>query len=132
MPQAGDSFVVKVLQVHLGWGAPPGRISRSRQTRTGEGYIKIPRKYAKAFNIFNSNYSASNHLYNVTCINGQQIKGKLLAQGCSNAGDIYAKQFSVQGNLREIGAWYKSVNAQVGGRVRVTFTSPTDLSIQYF
>lgn len=131
MPNVGDSFVVKILQVHRGWGTPPGRVSPSRAPRTGEGYIKIPKCYAREFNIFNSNKTGANTSYRVSCVNGTQIKGKLLAQGCTKAGDVYAKQFSAKGNLRKIGDWYKSVNAQVGGKVKVTFTSPRDLAIEY-
>ena len=48
----------------------------------------------------------------------------------STAGDIYAKQFQDSGNLQLIRDWFNHVNVQVGDRVRVTWTSPTDIEIE--
>lgn len=131
MPVAGDSFTVEILKAHIKWGELPPRKSPTRQQREGESYIKIPAKYAKKFNIFNENKTDANALYSVTCVNGDQIKGNLLAQGCAKAGKIYAKQFSVQDDLKAMGDWYRSVGAQVGGHVKVTFTSSSSLAIEY-
>lgn len=132
MPKAGDSFVVEVLDIHVGWGTYPKRRSPTRSSTPGEGYIKIPKPEAIKFNIFNSNMMGANTLYSVTTKNGCPIEEMLLAQGCSQQGDIYAKQFSAQGNLKAIGGWYASVHAQPGGHVEVCFTSPTSLTIRYF
>lgn len=131
MPQAGDSFTVEVKSIHIGWGQYPKRRSLSRKPIYGEGYIKIPRAFAKKYDIFNSNKIGANILYSVTTINGCNIQKQLLAQGCSAQGNQYAKQFSVQGNLKVIGGWYQSVNAQPGGKVEVRFTSSTSLTIEY-
>ena len=128
MPQAGDTFVVTIEPSHLGWGIY--RHTNTREPIYGEGYIKIPRYYAVRFNIFNANKVAANPRYHCTAVNGS-FSGVLLAQGCSKAGDIYAKQFAEEGNLKGIGAWYASVDAQVGGQVRVTFTSSSSLKIEY-
>ena len=92
--------------------------------------ICLPRQYAERFGIFNSNHRTANPRYSCVAVNGD-YSGILLAQGCSSAGDIYAKQFAEEGNLKGIGDWYRSVGAQVGGEVRVTFTSPNSLEIEY-
>ena len=128
MPKAGDRFIVEIKPSHLGWGTH--RYTDTRDPIYGEGYIKIPREYAGAFEVFNDNHTVANPRYSCVAINGS-FSGILLAQGCSKAGDIYAKQFAQEGNLKGIGNWYRSVGAQVGGRVEVIFTSANSLTIEY-
>jgi hypothetical protein len=128
MAMAGQSFTVEIQQAHLGWGMH--RNTDTREPIDGEGYIKIPRKYAELFSIFNSNHPTANPIYSCTALNGY-FCGNLLAQGCSEAGDVYAKQFAQKGNLKGIGNWYRAVGAQVGRYVKVTFTSPNSLTIEY-
>ena len=128
MPKAGDTFIVTIEPSHLGWGTH--RYTDTREPIYGEGYIKIPRYYAKKYGIFNDNNSDANPRYHCSAINGC-FSGVLLAQGCSKAGDIYAKQFAESGNLKGIGNWYRSVGAQVGRQVRVTFTASNSLEIEY-
>lgn len=128
MPKVGDTFVVALKPSHLGWGTY--RYTDTRNPIYGEGYIKIPRNYAERFDIYNDNHPTANPRYYCTAINGI-YSGILLAQGCSRAGDIYAKQFAEEGNLKGIGNWYRSVGAQVGGRVKVTFISSDSLEIEY-
>lgn len=129
MPQAGNSFIVELKPSHLGWGTY--RNTNTREPIYGEGYIKIPLMYARSYNIYNSNQPGANTLYTCHALNGV-FSGILLAQGCSNAGDIYAKQFAEEGSLKGIGNWYQSVVAQVGRYVEVVFKSPTSLTIRYF
>ena len=128
MPRAGDIFTVTLKPSHLGWGTY--RYTDTRDPIYGEGYIKIPRQYAERFGIFNDNHPTANPRYRCVAVNGR-YSGILLAQGCSCAGDVYAKQFAEEGNLKGIGNWYRSVGAQVGGEVRVTFTSSNSLEIEY-
>lgn len=128
MPQIGDTFIVTIRPSHLGWGTY--RHTDTREPIYGEGYIKIPRKYAKKFGIFNANHPTADPRYYCSAVNGN-YSGILLAQGCSKAGDIYAKQFAESGNLKGIGGWYRSVEAQVGRQVKVTFTSANSLQIEY-
>lgn len=128
MPKTGDTFIVTIKPSHLGWGTY--RYTNTRDHIYGEGYIKIPRQYAKEFGIFNDNHPTANPRYYCTAVNGH-FSGVLLAQGCSQAGDIYAKQFAESGNLKGIGDWYRSVGAQVGRQVKVTFTSADRLQIEY-
>lgn len=129
MPKAGDSFIVMLKQSHVDWGEH--RYTYTRELIDGEGYIPIPRKYAELFGIYNSNAIAANNVYNVIAVNGK-ISGRLLAQGCSQAGDVYAKQFAIEGDLKGIGRWHASVGAVVGGHVEVVFVSSVDISIRYY
>lgn len=129
MPKAGDFFIVILKQSHVAWGE--NRHTNTRELIDGEGYIPIPRKYAKLFGIYNSNAITANNVYNVIAVNGK-ISGRLLAQGCSQAGDVYAKQFAIEGDLKGIGRWYTSVDAVVDGHVEVVFVSPVDISIRYY
>ncbi len=128
MPRAGDTFKVTLKPSHLGWGTY--RYTDTREPIYGEGYIKILRQYAKKFNIFNNNHPTAKSKYHCVAVNGR-YSGTLLAQGCKSAGDVYAKQFAEKGNLMGIGNWYRSVGAQVGGRVKVTFISSNSLEIEY-
>ena len=82
------------------------------------------------YNIYNDNLPGANSRYDCTALNGH-FNGILLAQGCSRSGETHAKQFAEQGDLKGIGRWYQSVNAQVGGFVKVVFTSPTSVTIEY-
>ncbi len=129
MPNAGDTFTVEIKEPHIGWGTE--RHTNTRPIRQGEGYIKIPRSEAIRLSIFNCNRQNANTLYDVVCLNGDQINGRLLAQGSEDSNDVYAKQFSVQGDLKQVGQWYASVHAVPGGHVRITFTSETSLTIEY-
>lgn len=46
------------------------------------------------------------------------------AAGNSTAGDILAKQFQGDGDLKAFGRWYANSGAEIGDTVRVTFTAP--------
>lgn len=72
----------------------------------------------------------ANPRYRCIAVNGI-YSGTLLVQGCSRAGEIYAKQFAEEENVKGIGNWYRSVGAQVGGRVKVSFTSSDSLEVEY-
>ena len=54
----------------------------------------------------------------------------LLAQGNIEAGDPYAKNFAIKGNLKRIGAWFAYAGATAGSQVRITFTSPTEVLLE--
>lgn len=131
MAIGGNTYTEQLQPSHLGWGNH--RYTNTRDIIYGEGYIHIPKPYARAFDIFNSNYSTTGlgyNLFHVSSVDGFLNNVPLLAQGCSTAGDIYAKQFSVQGNLKIIGAWYASQHATTNNSVRVTWTSPTDILLE--
>lgn len=131
MATAGNSYVVKLERAHLGWGNY--RRTNSRHIINGEGYIPIPKKYAVAFNIYNSNYHVQGlgiNLFNASSVDGFLNNVTLLAQGCSSAGNIYAKQFSVKGNLKMIGNWYAYQNATTNNFVKVIWTTPTNILLE--
>ena len=61
MAKAGDSYKVKLRLAHLGWGTY--RKTNTRVKRKGEAYIQIPIKYARKFNILNSNGTNGEETY---------------------------------------------------------------------
>ncbi|MDN4066671.1 hypothetical protein QYF50_02095 [Paenibacillus vini] len=128
MPAAGHTFITTLKRAHLEWGTH--RYTSSRGVVYGEGYLQIPKRYAKRFGIFNSNHPTALYTYNCNSVDGFLSNAILMASGSSEAGDIYAKQFQGRGNLRLIGNWFNHVNAVVGDRVRITWVSPTDIEIE--
>lgn len=128
MPVAGASFITTLKKAHLNWGTL--RYNGTRGMMYGEGYLQIPRSVAKRIGIYNSNHPGGAYLYNCNSKDGYLTNVTLMASGSSQAGDIYAKQFQGSGNLRLIGSWFSHVQATVGDRVRVTWTSPTDIVIE--
>jgi hypothetical protein len=128
MPIAGDTFITTLKRPHLEWGSY--RHTGSRGIIYGEGYLQIPRSEATRIGIYNSNYPGAITTVNCNSVDGFLTNVILKASGSSTAGDIYAKQFQGSGNLQLIGDWFNHVNAQIGDRVRVTWTSPTDIEIE--
>lgn len=59
-----------------------------------------------------------------------QFVGRIKAQGCHHAGEIYAKQLSADNDLRAFGDWFVSVGASVGDQIRLTWISATDVIIE--
>ena len=131
MAHAGNSYTITLSLSHLKWGEY--RNPTNRNIVYGEGYIPIPKSAAQQFGIFNSNASNTGFGYNrfyVSSKDGFLQNEIMLAQGCTEAGDIYAKQFSIEGDLKRIGQWYSFRNAKPGDRVEVTWISSTDVEIE--
>lgn len=131
MAKAGDSYVVEIKQAHLEWGSY--RHTNSRGVVYGEGYIHIPASVARNFEIYNSNYTKEGlgyNLYNCKCKDGL-LKSILKSAGSRKKGDVYAKQFQGNGNLQVVGDWHVAYGAEVGDEVKVTWTSPTDIVIEF-
>lgn len=132
MAKRGDSYVVTLKRAHLEWGTH--RYTHTRDRIYGEGYLPIPASRARAFEIYNSNSIGGRDELGVNIFNCQSADGFLncilKAQGCSTAGSIYAKQFSVADDLRALGDWYEYIGAVVGDRVRVTWISDTDIVLE--
>lgn len=127
MPTAGNSYTITLEQAHLGWGTH--RHTRTRDPISGEGYIPIPKQFAQEYEIYNSNLPGAHTLYN--CISADGLfEGILLAQGCSEAGNIYAKQFAGYSDLKALGRWFSAVGAAPGNQVEVRWTSPVDIIIR--
>lgn len=131
MANTGDSFIVNLTASQLGWGTE--RYTFTRDIRYGEGYLSIPRKTAIELSLFNSNHTHGNdvlgqNIFNCTSADGF-LNCQLKSQGCSSAGDEFAKQFAGNNDLRALGAWYANIHANVGDQVEVYFTSPTDIRL---
>lgn len=132
MANTGDTYTVELKASHLGWGTH--RYTDTRPHIEGERYLPIPRTAATSFQVFNSNATGGmdvlgQNIFNCTSKDGS-FAAVFKAQGSSKKGDIFAKQFSVNKNLRALKAWYDSIAADVGTVVRVTWTSPTDIVIE--
>lgn len=132
MAKAGDSYKVKLREAHLGWGVY--RNTSSRIPREGEAYIQIPARFARSFNLLNTNGTGGRdvwgeNLFRCTSADGL-FSGILRAQGSSFADSIYAKQFSVDKDLRAVGEWYERIGAQAGDTIRVSWTSDEDIVIE--
>ena len=132
MAQRGDKYEIILKPSHIQWGEY--RYTDSRNSRGFEGYIPIPKDISLKFQILNSNGTNKKdvfgkNLFYCTSADGS-YKGVLKAQGSSSAGDIYAKQFSGYGDLQALGKWYVIVNAKVGDKIRVTWTSSTGIVIE--
>lgn len=132
MANTGNTFTITLKQAHLNWGTH--RYTNTRGIVYGEGYIPIPRSYAKRFNIVNSNATGGNDILGQNIFNCKSaddyFSGTLKAQGDTKAGDIFAKQFSANDDLKALGTWFAHINAQVNDRIKVTWTSPTDITIE--
>lgn len=132
MAKAGDTYTITLYMSHLKWGEY--RYTDSRDIIYGEGYIPIPKRYARAFNILNRNGTNKADIFGTNLFRCKSkdglFEGVLRAQGCSNAGDPYAKQFAGDKNLKALGDWFYAVGAGIGDQVRVTWTSPTDIVIE--
>lgn len=132
MANTGDTFTVELNQSQLEWRT--FRFTGSRGLRYGKGYLKIPKPTARAFRLFNNNHTGGRdimgeNIFHASSVDGL-FNGLLRSEGCSVAGDPYAKQFAGDKDLMALGYWYAQIDAQVGVRVRVTFTSPTDVVIE--
>lgn len=132
MAKTGDSYVVTLKKAHLEWGTH--RYTHTRGRIYGEGYLPIPARRARAYEIYNSNNTGGYDVLGVNIFNCQSRDGflncEMKAQGCSTAGSVYAKQFSVDDDLRALGDWYAHIGAVEGDRVRVTWMSATDIVLE--
>ena len=132
MANAGDTYTTILKEAHLKWGIH--RYTYTRDRIYGEGYLLIPIKFARLFSIYNSNATKGKDVLGVNIFNCTSRDGlfeaQLKAQGCSRAGSQYAKQFSANDDLKAIGSWFSTIGAQVGDKIKVTWTSPTDIVIE--
>lgn len=131
MPKIGDSFTVQIGNAQHDWGTY--RNPTNRSLIEGEAYLAIPKKYAVDYEIFNSNNQQVGLGYNefyASSSDGFLKNEILLAQGCSRAGDPYAKNFSIKGDLKKLGDWFSYAGVTAGSQVRVTFTSQTKVLLE--
>lgn len=130
MPKAGDFYEIKLKETYLGWGTY--RNTDTRPLIKGEGYIPIPIEKAREFGVYMSNYEKTGLGYNLfNCISADGLLNCILkAAGNSKQGEIYAKQFQGNGNLKILGDWFARCGAEVGDTIQVTWTSPADIEIR--
>lgn len=133
MAQVGDSYIVEIKKPHLEWGSY--RHTESRDIIYGEGYIQIPAQVSYSFKLFNSNNPNTGlgyNLFNCTSLDGK-FQGILKSAGSQGPEEkrVFAKQFQGNGDLQAIGSWYQACGAEVGDEVKVTWTSPTDIVIEF-
>ncbi|WP_310602981.1 hypothetical protein [Anaerosporobacter sp.] len=132
MAIAGNTYTITLKRTHLEWGTH--RYTGSRDFIYGEGYIPIPAYVARNFDLFNDNNARTGlgyNIFNCTSTDGF-FNGQVKTSGCSQAGDVHAKNMHGYGDLQALGAWYAHVGAQVGGHVEVTWVSSTDIEIHYY
>ena len=129
MAQDGDSYTASLKLSQLDWGKH--RYTNSRIHIPNERYLPIPIAYARRFNILNGNGTngrdiLGKNLFRCSSADGT-FQALLRAQGCIKAGDIYAKQFSVNKDLKALSSWYIKIGACDGTQVLVEWTSPYDI-----
>lgn len=128
MAKAGDSYVVELRENHLAWGTY--RYTASRTPRSGEAYLPIPIEYARKYEIYNGNATHKTDVWGENIFWCVTIGAYLKAQGGTDRGAVYAKQFAVNDDLKELGEWYRAVGAKPGDSVRVVWISPSDIEIE--
>lgn len=127
MPKNGDSYTVRLKETYIKWGEY--RHTNSREKIINEVYFPIPADKAREYNIYNSNKEGANIEYNVITSDDFIINGKLKAQGCSNAGDVHAKNLSGSGNLKLLGPWMTHINAKVDDNIKIEWTDETTIKL---
>ena len=115
MPKTGDCYTVHLKKAHIDWGRH--RYTHTRERIAGEGYVQIPKRYAEMYGI------RKGDCFTATFADGF-ASFEARAAGNSTAGDIWAKQFQGDGDLKAFGRWYASCGAEIGDVVSVTFTAP--------
>ena len=129
MPKQGDQFIVELKETHIGWGTY--RYTNSRPQIEGECYIPIPSLDAHRYGIYNSIHTQGIDILGQNIFNAKStddyFDGVVKASGNSQAGDHYAKNLSGRGNLRAFNYWFNQMNVTIGTRIKVEWTSPTDI-----
>lgn len=131
MAKKGDSYKIKLSETHIDWGI--FRNTDSRNKRRGEAYIPIPSDKARNFEIYNSNFGKKGLGYNKFYVRAarENFNGVLKSSGSRKKGDVFAKQFHGDSDLRFIGEWFRMWDAKSGSYVYVTWISPTEIEIDH-
>ena len=121
MAVAGDHYSVILKKSHIDWGGY--RHTDTRPKIAGEAYVPIPRDHAQFLQIYKGD------LFTAVFADGFP-SFQARAAGNSAAGDVFAKQFQGDGDLKAFGRWYTSCGAEVGDRVKVKFLSPDTVQFE--
>jgi len=128
MPNKGDSFITILKEAHLKWGTL--RHSSSRQKIDQEAYLQIPISIAKKFKRYNSNKLNANTEYLCNSKDGFLENKILKASGASKKGNIYAKQFQGNKDLKLLGRWFNEINASPKDKIKITWITSTSIEIE--
>ena len=132
MARTGDTYTILLNRAMLEWGTH--RYTDSRGQVYGEGYLAIPAQYAYDFKLFNGNHTGNVDVLGENIFRCTSTDGFLncLVKSQGNQSDTeYAKQFSVNDDLKALGNWYHNNHAVPGDSVRVRFISPTDVEFEF-
>ena len=134
MAKAGDSYVIGLKMTHLDWGGY--RKTLSRTPEEGEVYIPIPKKYAMKFGIYNVNGTGGRDVLGKNIFRYRTLEGgfsgELKAQGANTGGDIYAKQFAGNNNLKALKPWVDYIKAHEGAQIKVEWISAYDIVLSVY
>ena len=131
MPNRGDQFTVTLGSTNIEWGTY--RYTNSRPHITGECYIPIPSSHAHQYGIYNSNHTRARgqDILGINVFNAQSadgyFNGIVKTSGSSQAGNIYAKNLSGQGNLKAFNDWFNHMGVTVGTSIIVEWISQTEI-----
>ncbi len=130
MAKCGDYYITALKKSHIGWGTY--RNTGSRDPISGEGYLAIPKEYARKFDLLNSKGTngqdiLGKNIFKFSTADGFITDGYLKAQGNSDAGDPYAKQFAGNDDLKLLGTWYEHINAADGTEIKVEWLSSEEV-----
>ena len=132
MAQKNDYLISTLSKAALEWGTH--RYTNSRGYVYGEGYLPIHAEDARRLELYNNNGTDYENVYGENLFHCSSVdglfEGVLRSQGNRAKGDIYAKQFAGDKNLKALGHWFREVNAQEGDQVKVTWISPTEICIE--
>lgn len=123
MPTKGDYYIVEVKPSHIDWGTY--RNPTNRDPVKGESYVKIPSRYARNFDIKRGTF------YTAHFKNGHpSMPIKASGNGPVDDDIQYAKQFEGIGNgaCKAFTPWYQACGVMVGDKIKVEFTSSTDIT----
>ncbi|WP_407485515.1 phospholipase D-like domain-containing protein [Elizabethkingia miricola] len=125
MPNTGDTFSVPLKKTHLGWGTY--RKTNTRRRISNEGYLPIPIKFARLFNITNMHNKKQSNVYKVSTSDGFLNDKELKASGNRKKGDMYAKNLHGNGDLKLLGTWFNHLRLQVGDVIKIEFVNPSEI-----
>lgn len=131
MAKAGDEFTITFRSAApLKWGTR--RQHETRDKIAGERYIPIPRKLAKAYGVRNSNCGTGLGINIFKAHSTEGIfQGELKAAGCSKAGDVFAKQFQGNGDLKALEPWFTYHHAQIGDQVKIHWVTDDEIELSF-
>lgn len=116
-----------VGRLYTDWGTRrPKRNTESRPEISDEAYISIPQADARRLSIYMSNQIGAITEYEWVSADGV-YRGILKAQGNVGAGNVYAKQFAVSGDLKGLKRFIEENDLFDDIEIRVDIVEPYSL-----